>query len=182
MERLWAPWRMEYIEGMDRGEKECIFCGKASEDRDEENFILHRGKKVFVLLNTFPYTNGHLLVAPYRHTADLVGLNDEEAGELLSAAALAIKALREAMGPDGFNLGVNLGRSAGAGIADHIHLHIVPRWTGDTNFMAVCGEAKVIPEALSATFEKLRKALASLGGNAPRSEQGAGGSREDEDA
>jgi len=165
MERLWAPWRMEYIDGIGKeAEKECIFCAKPAQDRDDENFILHRGKSVFLLLNTFPYTNGHLLAAPYRHTADLADLSEEEARELLAAAALGVKALQEAMRPDGFNLGMNLGRSAGAGIADHLHLHIVPRWSGDTNFMAACGEIKVIPESLSATLQKLRQALAGLEG------------------
>ncbi|NIM05734.1 MAG: HIT domain-containing protein [Armatimonadetes bacterium] len=162
MERLWAPWRMEYIEGMGKEEKGCIFCTSASEDRDTENFILYRGKTVFIILNTFPYTNGHLLVAPYRHTADLTDLQEGEARELLSAATLGIKALRRAMSPDGFNLGINLSRTAGAGIADHLHLHIVPRWTGDTNFMSVCGEAKVIPEALPATLDRLRQAISTL--------------------
>ncbi len=160
MERLWAPWRMEYIERIGKEEKGCIFCVKAAESQDAENFILYRGKSVFILLNTFPYTNGHLLVAPYRHLAALTELGEEEARELLSAAALGVNALQRAMRPDGFNLGLNLGRPAGAGIADHIHLHIVPRWSGDTNFMTVCGETKVIPESLPDTLKKLRSALA----------------------
>ena len=164
MERLWAPWRMEYIEGIGEKENACIFCAKPAENKDAENFILYRGKKVFIILNTFPYSNGHLLIAPYRHTADLTDLSPEESQELLSAASLGIKALKETMRPEGFNLGMNLGRIAGAGIAGHLHLHIVPRWGGDTNFMATCGETKVIPESLSATLDKLRQALASREG------------------
>lgn len=162
MEQLWAPWRMEYIEQIGKEEKACIFCSKSAQNLDDENFVLHRGRTVFILLNTFPYTNGHLLVAPYRHLADLAELSAEEAKEFFSAAALAVSALRQALSPEGFNLGLNLGRAAGAGIVDHLHLHIVPRWSGDTNFMAVCGGVKVIPEALPDTLKKLRLAVAAL--------------------
>jgi ATP adenylyltransferase len=162
MERLWAPWRMKYIESLGTEEKDCIFCAKASQAEDDDNFLLYRGKTVFLLLNTFPYTNGHLMAAPYRHTADLTALTPAESQELLAVAALGVKALKKALNPDGFNLGMNLGRPAGAGITDHLHLHIVPRWSGDANFMAVCGNAKVIPEALPATLQKLRAALAEL--------------------
>jgi|WetSurMetagenome_2_1015567.scaffolds.fasta_scaffold537273_2 ATP adenylyltransferase len=161
MERLWAPWRMKYIENLGNAAIDCIFCAKASQAADDENLLLYRGKTVFLLLNTFPYSNGHLLAAPYRHTADLTQLTLEENQELLSVAALGVKLLQSALNPDGFNLGMNLGRPAGAGIADHLHLHIVPRWSGDTNFMAVCGDIKVIPEALPATLQKLRAALAA---------------------
>ena len=159
MERLWAPWRMEYIEQIDVADKGCIFCGKSSQNEDEKNLILYRGKTTFILLNAFPYTNGHLLAAPYRHVADLTELGAEETQELMGAAALGVRVLRHALHPDGFNIGLNLGRSAGAGIVDHIHLHIVPRWGGDTNFMSVCGGVKVIPEALSETLKKLRQSL-----------------------
>ena len=164
MERLWAPWRMEYIGNIGKGDEECIFCSKPAEDKDEENFILYRGKCAFIILNAFPYSNGHLLVAPYRHTADLAGLNEAEASELLALTQLGVQVLRKAMNPEGFNIGMNLGRAAGAGIADHLHLHIVPRWGGDTNFMTVCGTVKVIPEALPVTLKKLQQALNSLEG------------------
>jgi len=162
MERLWAPWRIQYIESLTNQDKTCIFCAKASQREDDDNFLLYRGKTVFLLLNTFPYTNGHLLVAPYRHTADLTSLTAEESRELLAVATLGVKILSKALNPDGFNLGMNLGRPAGAGITDHLHLHIVPRWSGDSNFMTVCGNTKVIPEALPATLQKLRAALAAL--------------------
>jgi len=159
MERLWAPWRMEYIENIGKEENACIFCAKSEENSDEKNLVLYRGKSVFILLNTFPYTNGHLLVAPYRHTADITELNQDESCELIELASLGVKLLKAIMQPDGFNIGINLGRSAGAGIADHLHLHIVPRWHGDTNFMSVCGDVKIIPEALSETLKKLQKVL-----------------------
>jgi ATP adenylyltransferase len=159
MERIWAPWRMAYIENIDKEENDCIFCTKAAEERDDENFIVCREENCFVLLNAYPYTNGHLLIAPYRHTGDLTSLSAEEAQGLMCAAARVVKALKQAMHPEGFNIGMNLGRPAGAGIADHLHLHIVPRWSGDTNFMSVCSDAKVIPEALSVTLVKIRAAL-----------------------
>lgn len=161
MERLWAPWRMEYINGIGKEEGGCIFCAKPAAQEDETNLILYRGRTVFIILNAYPYSNGHLLVAPYRHTGELTELAPEEAQELLAATMLGMRTLREAMRPDGFNVGMNLGRVAGAGIADHLHLHLVPRWGGDTNFMTVCGGAKVIPEALSVTYHKLRQALAA---------------------
>jgi len=164
MERLWAPWRMEYIEGIGESDNECVFCAKPAQDKDDENFILYRGEKAFIILNAFPYSNGHLLVAPYRHTADLCELGPEEMQEMMQLAGLGVRLLKETMRAEGFNLGMNLGRVAGAGIASHLHLHVVPRWSGDTNFMAACGETKVIPESLEATLKKLRQALVSMGG------------------
>ena len=156
MEHLWAPWRMAYV-GVEQPPG-CIFCVKPGEDRDVENCILHRGKHAFVMLNAFPYNSGHLLIAPYRHTADLGELTGEEALEMMQLAQQGIAALGRAFRPDGHNLGMNLGRVAGAGIADHLHLHIVPRWNGDNNFMTVVADTRVLPEALADSYQKLREA------------------------
>lgn len=153
MEHLWAPWRMEYIDA-DR-ESGCIFCKKAAADDDEANLILHRGESCFVILNLFPYNPGHLLIAPYRHTAELSGLTPEESAEMFVLTQRSIDILKETMSPEGFNIGMNLGKTAGAGIADHLHMHAVPRWDGDTNFMPVLGDVKVLPEHLNATWKKL---------------------------
>jgi ATP adenylyltransferase len=157
MERLWAPWRMAYVEvAKPQG---CIFCEKPREGRDDENLILQRGKTAFVIMNAFPYNNGHLMVAPYRHTAELESLSVEERDELMALAQESLGLLRAAFGPDGYNLGMNLGRIAGAGIADHLHLHVVPRWNGDTNFMPVVADTKVLPDSLQNSYRKLREAL-----------------------
>jgi ATP adenylyltransferase len=158
-ERLWSPWRMEYIrrgEGGDGGG--CLFCdlAAAGRDQDEANHLLARGQLSFVLLNAFPYNPGHLMVAPYRHVGDFEELTAAELAELMAFAGRAIGALREESGPHGFNLGMNLGQVAGAGIADHLHLHLVPRWGGDTNFMPVVGQTKVLPELLDETYRRLR--------------------------
>jgi ATP adenylyltransferase len=160
MEKLWAPWRMEYILG--KKPEHCIFCDKPRENRDEENLILYRGRSHFIILNAFPYNNGHMMVVPYRHTAGLAGWSEEEQREFVQLSELAVELLRRAMRPDGFNLGINMGQVAGAGIADHIHMHIVPRWNGDTNFMPVLSEARVISEHLQATFQKLKAALQEI--------------------
>jgi len=157
MERLWAPWRMQYINA--QPEQGCIFCVKPREDRDAENLILHRGKGAFIILNAFPYNNGHLLIAPYRHVADLSALTEEEQGDILRLTALGCEALKSAVRPHGFNIGLNLGQVAGAGIADHLHVHIVPRWNGDTNFMPVLADVKVLPEALASTYSALKAEL-----------------------
>ena len=141
MQHLWAPWRMAYI-----GEEPapgCIFCIKSAEERDAENFIVHRGTHAFVMLNAFPYNSGHLMVAPYRHTAAFAELSRDELGDLMALAQQSLQALAHAYGPHGYNLGMNLGRIAGAGIADHLHLHVVPRWDGDTNFMPVIADTRV---------------------------------------
>ena len=165
MERLWAPWRMRYIENADSSPG-CIFCSKPAENSDQENLILWRGEKTFAILNAFPYSNGHLMITPYQHTADLDDLTDEEMLEMMAAARRGVNVLKAAFKPDGFNIGVNLGRVAGAGIADHIHIHIVPRWSGDTNFMPVLGEVRVIPESLQVVYQRL-KAEVSLEANNP---------------
>lgn len=153
MERLWAPWRMEYI--LNHKPEGCIFCLPQELQVDRERLLLHRSRLSLVMLNRYPYTNGHLLIAPNRHTADLEGLADEEMLDLFRTLSLCKRILRETAGPDGFNIGINLGRSAGAGVDDHIHLHIVPRWSGDTNFMSVIPDLRVMPENLAVTFERL---------------------------
>jgi len=157
MEYLWAPWRVEYIERATEGG--CILCEKPREDNDEPNLILYRGQHNFIMLNAFPYNPGHLMVAPYRHTANLQDLTDEEAKEHFEFIKKSVALLKEVMNPSGFNIGLNLGRVAGAGIADHIHTHIVPRWQGDTNFMPILSDTKVTSEALAATYQKLRAKL-----------------------
>ncbi len=160
MKHLWAPWRIQYIKGTPRDD--CIFCTLPAERRDRENHILHRGSLAFVMLNRFPYTSGHVMVVPYRHVADLDALNDEEALELFHHTTAAMDAIRQTYGPEGFNIGVNIGRAAGAGIIDHVHLHVVPRWVGDTNFMPVLGEVKVLPEDLAATYDRLAPAFGAV--------------------
>ena len=153
MRRIWAPWRIEYIRS--EKPKECIFCQKLKEDRDPENYILFRGDKNFIMLNLYPYNPGHLMVAPYRHIADLDGLTDEEMLEHYKLVRKGARALAAAYSPQGFNIGMNLGRVAGAGIEDHIHSHIVPRWNGDTNYITVVSDLRVVPHALDATYAEL---------------------------
>jgi len=160
MERLWAPWRMEYIQ--EHLQDACIFCAKPAQGRDEENHILYRGEHAYLMLNLYPYNNGHLMIAPYRHLADLLELRPEESAAILYCTRIAVEALRHALHPDGFNIGLNLGRVAGAGISDHLHAHIVPRWSGDCNFMPVLANTKVIPELLDRTFGRLRESLVAL--------------------
>ncbi len=157
MEQIWAPWRIEYIERPT--ESGCIFCQKPKEANDEANFILYRGQNNFIILNAFPYTPGHLMVAPYRHIANLQELTDDEVKEHLDIVKKAVKLLTEALKPAGFNIGLNIGKIAGAGIECHIHTHIVPRWQGDVNFMPVLSNTRVISEALAATYEKLKARL-----------------------
>jgi len=156
MERLWAPWRLEYVQHADEQDG-CVFC-RAAEGDDEEHLIVHRGERAFVLLNKFPYSAGHLLVAPYRHGPNFADLDDAEALEIHRLSAQGFDALRAVYHPEGFNLGWNIGRIAGAGIPNHGHLHVVPRWGGDTNFMPVLGDVKVIPEFLLETRRRLAEA------------------------
>jgi ATP adenylyltransferase len=160
VDRLWTPWRFSYIAQSDAKEpyraKACIFCSLRDSNEDETNFVVHRGAHNFIVLNIFPYTNGHLMIAPYAHLADLDALSDEAAAEMIRLAKQSQTTLREAYHPHGFNLGMNLGSAAGAGVADHIHLHILPRWLGDANFMTTVGETRVLPEELTATYRKLR--------------------------
>jgi ATP adenylyltransferase len=164
-ERLWSPWRMEYIlRGEDGGDQGgCVFCDlpAAAADQDPANHLLARGEVSFVLLNAFPYNPGHLMAAPYRHIGDYEELTAAELAEMTAFAGRAIRAMREESGPHGFNLGMNLGQVAGAGIADHLHLHLVPRWGGDTSFMPVVGRTKVLPELLDETYRRLRPYFAA---------------------
>jgi ATP adenylyltransferase len=156
MKRLWAPWRLEYIQSADEQEA-CVFC-RALEACDEDGLVVHRGEHAFVLLNRYPYASGHLMVAPYRHEGEFGELAAEEALEIHRLAASGLGALAEAMRPQGFNIGWNLGRIAGAGVVDHVHVHVVPRWAGDTNFMPVLADVRVMPEALEDTRRKLADA------------------------
>lgn len=158
---LWAPWRMAYIRSAG-SEGECIFCVKPREGRDEENLILYRGKLCFVMLNRYPYNNGHLMVAPYAHKASLEELTGEELTELFETVKMGIVWLKRAYDPHGFNVGINIGRVAGAGFEDHIHVHIVPRWSGDTNFMPVVSDTKVLSEALNETYRRIREAIETV--------------------
>ena len=153
---LWAPWRLEYIEQADE-QVGCIFCSAAAAD-DEAGLVVHRGDEAFVLLNRFPYASGHVMVAPYRHVGDFAELDDAEVLEIHRLAGQGIGALAQLYEPQGFNLGWNLGRVAGAGVIDHVHLHLVPRWLGDTNFMPVLADVKVMPEHLAETRRKLAAA------------------------
>ncbi len=154
--QLWAPWRLEYVQAAG-SEEGCVFCAAADGD-DEELLVVHRGEHAFVLLNKFPYSTGHVMVAPRRHVGDFGELDEDEALEIHRLAAHALDVLRATMNPHGFNLGWNLGRAAGAGVVDHVHLHVVPRWGGDTNFMPVLADVKVIPEHLAGTRRKLAEA------------------------
>ncbi|OGG45982.1 MAG: HIT family hydrolase [Candidatus Handelsmanbacteria bacterium RIFCSPLOWO2_12_FULL_64_10] len=158
MERLWAPWRMRYVAGAEKSEG-CIFCEKWRGDADAENLVLFRGEECFAILNLFPYNNGHLMVVPVRHVADIVDLTASEQAEMFRLMQRMVCVLRETMSPHGFNIGFNLGRAAGAGIADHLHLHVVPRWSGDTNFMPVLDATRVISEALEETYRKLKAVI-----------------------
>jgi ATP adenylyltransferase len=161
---LWAPWRIEYITGPRDGS--CIFCEavapEAAKERPPSELPLERGRYCFTLLNAYPYAPGHVMVAPSRHVGELDQLDDDELLELMQLARRSVRALREVMTPDGFNTGLNLGTVAGAGIAAHLHLHVVPRWNGDTNFMPVLADTPVIPQALDVTHELLAAALARL--------------------
>ena len=155
-ERLWTPWRMAYIRQGEQGRGGCIFCELPAAGDDARHHIVGRGKLCFAMLNAFPYNPGHLMVAPFRHVGDYQQLTGEELAETMALAGTAIGALRDSSSPHGFNLGMNLGEVAGAGIADHLHLHLVPRWSGDTNFMPIVGQTKVLPELLDETWERLR--------------------------
>lgn len=159
MKVLWAPWRIQYITG--EKEEGCIFCSKPKERNDKKNLILYTGETSFIIMNRYPYSNGHLMTVPYRHTNNLSDLTEEERLELMN---LTIKCtdILQAIRPDGFNIGMNLGRAGGAGIDDHLHYHIVPRWNGDSNFMSVIADVRVMPEYLEQTYETLSKHLKSL--------------------
>lgn len=159
MDRLWSPWRYRYVSKASPQDA-CIFCSKPAEERDEENYILLRAGFNYLLLNLYPYTTGHLMVAPYAHVANLDELPRETAAEMMDLTQRAVRALREVYRPQGLNVGMNLGECAGAGIAGHAHMHVLPRWTGDANFMTTVGETRVMPEDLPETWRRLRAALA----------------------
>jgi len=154
MKVLWAPWRMGYILS-DQKEEGCIFCLGKDRKKDEERLILYAGSLTMAMMNRFPYNNGHVLVAPVKHASSFEYLNDEEALDLMRLVQKSIQVLKEVMNPEGFNVGVNIGRVAGAGLEEHMHFHIVPRWNGDTNFMTVLGDVRVIPEHIKETYSKL---------------------------
>ena len=158
MDRIWSPWRMAYIQAAkERGDEAgCIFCDLPAEGDDERAKILVRGEFAFVILNSFPYNPGHLMVAPFRHVGDFAALEPDELAEVDALIARSIRVLEAEMEPHGFNLGMNLGRVAGAGIPDHLHWHVVPRWNGDTNFMPIVGQTRVLPELLEESFARLR--------------------------
>ncbi|MCK4403339.1 MAG: HIT domain-containing protein [Dehalococcoidia bacterium] len=157
MEQLWAPWRIQYVTRPK--ETGCILCQKSKENKDETNFILHRSQNNFIILNAFPYNPGHLMIAPYRHIANLQDLSDAEITDHFNLVKKSLALLKEMLNPDGFNIGLNIGKVAGAGIEEHLHTHIVPRWQGDVNFMPVLSNTRVISEELAATYKKLRVAI-----------------------
>jgi len=160
VERLWAPWRLEYVQGADEQEG-CVFC-RAADGDDEKELVVHRGERAFVLLNKYPYASGHVMVAPYRHGVGFGELDDAEALEVHMLASQGLAALAAVYSPEGYNLGWNLGRVAGAGIPDHAHLHVVPRWAGDTSYMPVLADVRVLPEHLAATRLKLADAWPTI--------------------
>jgi ATP adenylyltransferase len=161
MDRLWTPWRFEYLRNADRAPS-CVFCQMLGETHDADNLLLYRGRNAFVILNLFPYTSGHLLIVANRHIASLTEATPEELHEIIRLAGACESALRQEYHPDGYNMGFNIGRSAGAGVEHHVHMHVLPRWTGDSNFVSVVGETRVLPEELPTTFNRLLPYFASL--------------------
>ncbi|GAC1459902.1 MAG: HIT domain-containing protein [Ktedonobacterales bacterium] len=162
MEHIWAPWRMAYINADSPKDEGCFLCTMPQQRDDEANLIAARGERCFVILNRFPYNNGHLMVAPYQHVPTIEHLDAASLTEMMTLAQQCLAALRTAMHPDGFNMGINQGKVAGAGLADHVHFHIVPRWNGDTNFMPVLADVKVMPDLLQNTYRQIRDALEPL--------------------
>lgn len=157
MERLWSPWRSEYIASGDANSGDCVFCIiKEASDRDEANFVLYRGTSNFIVLNIYPYITGHLLIVPFEHLGDLECVPKKTTDEMMDLTKRSQRTLHDAYNPAGFNIGMNLGRVAGAGVADHIHIHVLPRWSGDSNFMTTISQTRVISEDLNATYRKLR--------------------------
>ena len=161
MERLWTPWRLAYVTDAGRTPPGCIFCA-ALAALDPEPLVLHTGARALVMLNKFPYNNGHLMIVPVRHVGRLADLDADELIELMALCQLSERVLSREYAPHGFNMGLNLGKAAGAGIEDHLHMHVVPRWNGDTNFMSVVGETRVLPEELPATVTRLRATFGVL--------------------
>ena len=157
---MWAPWRIEYILGEKPGG--CVLCDMPGMDADDRNFIVHRGAACYVIMNLYPYNSGHLMVVPLRHLSEYEDLTADERAESAELTARAVRALKKAMKPDGFNIGANLGKAAGAGIDEHLHVHIVPRWSGDVNFMTAVGGMRVIPQCLEETYRTLKEAFAGV--------------------
>jgi ATP adenylyltransferase len=159
MDYLWTPWRYAYITGADKVEG-CIFCQKLALNDDEKALIVHRGKHNFIILNAYPYTSGHVMVLPYQHTDELQKLEPEAAREMMDLTQTLEGVLRSLYHPDGINLGMNIGKAAGAGVRGHIHMHVLPRWVADANFMTVIGETRMLPEELAVTWKRMKEALA----------------------
>ena len=160
MEHIWSPWRYQYIASAD-ARPGCIFCRAQEEGKEREYLVLHRAQVNYIILNLFPYTSGHLMIVPYQHTASLAGTSLATTAEMMELAKRAQEALEAEYRPDGFNIGINLGRAAGAGVAEHIHMHVVPRWVGDANFVSIVGETRVLPEDLQTTYDKLKRHFSS---------------------
>jgi ATP adenylyltransferase len=158
MDTLWAPWRIDYIKG--HKPAGCIFCACSAPENDETNLVVHRSNRCFVILNRYPYNNGHLMVVPFVHVPSIELLEPETLMELMTVTRISLAVLREAMHPGGFNIGINQGEAAGAGVADHVHLHVVPRWAGDTNFMPVLSETRVMPQSLESVYTMLARGFA----------------------
>lgn len=154
MEHMWAPWRMDYI--LSEKPDGCIFCDKPEQSQDRENLILYRGEWCFVIMNFYPYNNGHVMIVPYRHVSALETLSNDERNEMMMILSKAGEIIKQTMSPEGMNIGMNLGKTAGAGIDDHLHFHIVPRWNGDTNFMPVFAHTRVLPQGLFETWDMLK--------------------------
>src|SRR3954469_10169996 len=155
-QRIWAPWRLAYVKDASKDNaEECIFCAKPQSDDDASNLIVHRGEKAFVILNLFPYTNGHMMIAPYEHVGAIEEIDPQTTAEMMALAQRGIRILEDVYAPQGYNVGFNQGRVAGAGVEHHIHMHVVPRWGGDTNFMPVLADTRVMPQALGDSFAAL---------------------------
>jgi ATP adenylyltransferase len=163
MDYLWTPWRYRYIVDASKNDG-CIFCEVIRVNDDEKMLVVFRGTKNYIILNRFPYTSGHVMIVPYEHVSDFAALDGQTASEMMLLAQRAKAALEESYHPEGYNLGMNLGRAAGAGVLGHVHLHVLPRWCGDSNFMTVTGETRVEPEDLATTYQKLRAALSAAPG------------------
>ena len=179
MDRLWSPWRSDYVSKFDSGRRPSpkdasIFSQMAEEEADEDNLILWRGEHVFVVMNLHPYNNGHLLIVPYREVGQFDALRPDEQQAMTTALDRCMGWLREALSPDGFNVGMNLGRAAGASIEEHLHMHVVPRWDRDTNFMTSTSETRVLPEDLATTYQRLRQAIASIQADSSTPDESAG--------